>query len=215
MAPDDATDAAAWAEIEQHYTAGTLTVADIMARYRVGKHALYRHLDARGLARRTAGGAPPRRATKAAAAGKPGKRGATGKGRRSAGSAPASPTTTASRKALVARLYRAIDIKLQRLERRMTSGEEPTIADSERETRELAHMIRSFEKVTEVAADIAQCATQRASGAGKRKPGAKSKPSADAAADSRPVYVSADAERMRLEIAERLERLHRARDAGK
>lgn len=110
-----------------------------------------------------------------------------------------------SRKTLVRRLFRAIDLKLQRLERRMTSGDEPTIADSERETRELAHMIRSFEKVTEVAADIAEPAAR----APKRQRG--SKPGAAA----EPVYVSADAERMRHQIAERLERLHRARAPGK
>ena len=83
----------------------------------------------------------------------------------------------------------------------MTCGEEPTIADSERETRELAHMIRSFEKVTEVAADIAKPAGGSARAAARKQPVA--------------AYVSADAERMRHAIAERLERLHRARAPGK
>ncbi len=54
-------------------------------------------------------------------------------------------------------------------------------------------MIRSFEKVTEVAADIT-------------KPAATGQSSAPA---NPAVLTAADAERMRHEIAERLERLHR------
>lgn len=214
MAPADARDDASWAEIEQHYIAGTLTVPAILTRYRIGKAALYRRLDERSVPRRSASGIPRRAPAASVAPATVRKRTAAGTHESAASPKPANPTTTASRKALVARLYRAIDIKLQRLERRMTSGEEPTIADSERETRELAHMIRSFEKVTEVAADIAQCAAKPAAGTGKRKSGAGSKLGSDAAA-GRPVYVSADAERMRHEIAERLEKLHRGRHAGK
>ena len=70
----------------------------------------------------------------------------------------------------------------------MQLNDELSAADSEREARELSSMIRSFEKVTEVAADIDK----------RRRP---------AAGETKPVRPE-DAERMRQEIAERLERLH-------
>lgn len=68
----------------------------------------------------------------------------------------------------------------------MGSGRDISAAESERETRELGVMIRSFEKVTEFATEIEK----------RRKTAAPERISA------------ADAERMRAEIAERLERLN-------
>ena len=72
----------------------------------------------------------------------------------------------------------------------MERGKELSAAESERETRELSTMVRSFEKVTGVAAEIDK---QR-------------KPKVGGGASS-----AADAERMCGEIAERLERLHAQR----
>jgi hypothetical protein len=87
---------------------------------------------------------------------------------------------------VIARLYRASSLKLEHMEARMASGESRSAQDEERESRALGAMIRNFEKVTEVVADL------------DRSEGGRPK---DAAA------VSADAERMRREIAERLGRL--------
>ncbi|MDX2288563.1 MAG: hypothetical protein NW217_07050 [Hyphomicrobiaceae bacterium] len=88
---------------------------------------------------------------------------------------------------MVDRLYEAIDLKLTRLEARMRAEEPTTAADSEREARELASMIRSLEQVSELKANIA--------GQGARH------------GDKGAATTPADAERMRAEIAERLERL--------
>ncbi|MEL7050006.1 MAG: hypothetical protein AAFO75_13820, partial [Pseudomonadota bacterium] len=62
--------------------------------------------------------------------------------------------------------------------------------DSERETRELSSMIRSFEKVTACAADLSSKAKKREQ------------------SDGEPTKLGvADAARMRAEITERLEKL--------
>jgi hypothetical protein len=91
-----------------------------------------------------------------------------------------------SRRSMIARLYRAISLKLEHMEQRMASGESRSAQDEERESRALGAMIRNFEKVAEVVAEL------------EPSEGARPK---DATA------VSADAERMRREIAERLGRL--------
>lgn len=114
-----------------------------------------------------------------------------GKGTRSEtrrGPAAGETMTDGNVRASVAnRLYRAIDTKLNRLEARMHSGETLSPADSERETRELGTMVRSFEKLTELAAESDAPRGQ--------------------AAERRQLITAEDAERMRREIAERLERL--------
>jgi len=84
-----------------------------------------------------------------------------------------------------------MDAKLKRLEARMDSHEELTAAESERETRELGSMIRSFEKVTAFAAVLEE----------------REKPS------KRKLVAAGDAERMREEITQRLERICADRDA--
>lgn len=118
-----------------------------------------------------------------------GKRAASGKQREAApkGGSPdrrgALPTRGAQR-ALIGRLYRAISLKLEHMEKRMASGEARSAQDEERESRALATLINNFEKVTEAVAGLDKDRdAARAAGAG------------------------ADAERMRREIAERLERL--------
>lgn len=73
----------------------------------------------------------------------------------------------------------------------MVNGEERSAQDEERETRALATMIRNFERVTEAAAEFDR---QRPSTA---KPDTATR---------------ADAERMRGEIAERIERLQERRN---
>jgi len=100
------------------------------------------------------------------------------------------------------RLYNAIDGKLSRLERRMRSGVPVSAADSERETRELSSMVRSYEKVLEVAAEIE--GRDQATSGGRDSEKAGSRAAAKEAA--------ADAERLREEILARLARLHGERE---
>lgn len=89
----------------------------------------------------------------------------------------------ASQRAVIGRLYRAISLKLEHMEKRMASGEDRSAQDEERESRALATLITNFEKVTEAVAEL------------------------DTDGDKQRARVGADAERMRHEIAERLERL--------
>jgi hypothetical protein len=97
---------------------------------------------------------------------------------------PALPTRGAQRQ-LIGRLYRAISLKLEHMEKRMASGQSRSAQDEERESRALATLISNFEKVTEAVAELDH-----------ERDAARSAGSA-----------GADAERMRREIAERLERL--------
>lgn len=191
----------AWADIRRAYAESSESVAAIARAAGVSASAIYRMVRLEGWSQRSGGRAAGKNAALAAAAGcdagrpkpAPGAKAPAGasvakskraKGNRmgSAGKGAAKPTN------VVKRLYRAIDLKLKRLEERMQSSDELSAADSEREARELSSMIRSFEKVTEVAADIDK----------RRKP---------VASERKPIRPE-DAERMRREIAERLERLH-------
>ncbi|MDQ8697260.1 hypothetical protein [Hyphomicrobium sp. LHD-15] len=93
--------------------------------------------------------------------------------------------TRDARKSIVGRLYRAISLKLEHMEKRMASGDPRSAQDEERESRALATLINNFEKVTEAVAELDQ----------------------DGGASYAASAAGADAERMRREIAERLERL--------
>ncbi|MGE0022760.1 MAG: hypothetical protein AB7S70_03910 [Hyphomicrobium sp.] len=97
---------------------------------------------------------------------------------------PSALPTRAAQRAVIARLYRAISLKLEHMEKRMASGKARSAQDEERESRALATLINNFEKVTEAVAELDQ--ERDATRAGG---------------------IGADAERMRREIAERLERL--------
>lgn len=178
-----------WADIADAWAKGEESVAAMAARYRLFPARIYTRAKAEGWPARgschlipapAAHAVPPSpEASSPAPAGEV--------------PAPAShePPEPAdeTRAAMLRRLFRAIDLKLKQLEKRMSSGKAVTAADSERQTRELNQMIRSFEMVTEIARDRD-----------------------NAPAGSAPAAVSAaDAERMRTEIAERLERLARGR----
>lgn len=127
---------AAWAEIRRAYEAGDETVSSLAARLRVSEGAIYRRARRDGWARRSkknkgAGETGGKSGSSRQSAGrirKPGK----GRG----GSSPSA--------SLIKRLYNAINAKLKRLEARMQTDHEITAAESERETRELGSMIRSF-----------------------------------------------------------------------
>ena len=93
--------------------------------------------------------------------------------------------TRDARKSIVGRLYRAISLKLEHMEKRMASGEPRSAQDEERESRALATLINNFEKITEAVAELDQ----------------------DGGAAHAASAAGSDAERMRREITERLERL--------
>jgi len=93
------------------------------------------------------------------------------------------------RKALIARLLRVVDRNLKLMEIQMDSGEPGTAADRERETRAIGTLTRTIEKITELQseADVVRGASRNASGA----------TSVD----------DSEADRLRLEIAERILRI--------
>jgi hypothetical protein len=96
-----------------------------------------------------------------------------------------------TQRVLIARLYQAISLKLEHMEKRMAGDDVRSAQDEERESRALATLITNFEKVTEAVAELDKQT---------EKPGASG--------------TAADAERMRREIAERLERLGGIGPAG-
>lgn len=93
----------------------------------------------------------------------------------------------------ILRLFRVIDLQLDQMERHMSSHEPMTAQDQERQARALGAILGNIEKASEAAAVLLNSA------------GRKEKD----ACDSHP-----DAERMRREIAERLERLSSQWNAG-
>jgi|RhiMetdeSRZDD1v2_1073273.scaffolds.fasta_scaffold193491_2 hypothetical protein len=100
--------------------------------------------------------------------------------------------TVKVRRSLIHRLYQALDTKLKLMELRMQKnveglgkGEDLPAADHERDTRAIGTLIRSLDKVTEIAADLDRTADGRPK-------------SADAA------ELFAEADRFRRDLAERL-----------
>ena len=105
-----------------------------------------------------------------------------------------------ARRALVRRLYTAIDTKLQQMERRMAhdmaneeGSSDTTAADHERDSRAIGALIANLSRVTEIEADL------------ERIPGTAALP-ATQQADRQ---LADEAERFRREVAERLARLVR------
>jgi hypothetical protein len=166
MALDDAT----WAEIRRLYVETQEPVHAICAGYGIHSHTLYARARQENW---------PRRYKRVFSA-------IHGDGGEDADAgAPA--------RVLVGSLYKTISLKLKRMEKRMTRRRAGSAQDEERESREMATMIKNLEKITEVAAEI-----ERAQHSGERR-GAAS-----------PAH---DADRMRREIVERLERLAAQRNA--
>lgn len=189
-----ALDREGWAAIRRAYEETDESAAAMARRFPVAADTIRRRAKREGWSRKVAAVASRHR-RESATTGKPERRTSAppsqpAGARRPAGGKPADRAT------LLRRLYDAIDAKLQQLEARMASGHELTAADSERETRELGSMIRSFEKVTAFASAIE----------GRRETGAKR--------SGGPAISAGDAERMREEIAERLDRLCQDRPAA-
>lgn len=162
-------DATTWAEVRRVYGLGDVTFGALATQFGVSPKTI------QGRAKREGWESPPEQPD-------------VKKRRRVYATLP----TPGARRKMIGRLYRAISLKLEHMEARMASGESRSAQDEERESRALGAMIRNFEKVTEVVADL------------DRSEGGRPK---DAAA------VTADAERMRREIAERLGRLATERAA--
>ena len=168
MQVDDDT----WAAVRRAYADTSVSLGEIAERHgltpmRIGakaKHENWPGREARVAKRRTA---PV----------------ASGDNTKTKPSRPGALPTRGAQRALIGRLYRAISLKLEHMEKRMASGKARSAQDEERESRALATLINNFEKVTEAVAELDHDGNARTAGAG------------------------ADAERMRREIAERLERL--------
>lgn len=178
MQVDDET----WAAVQLAWADATLPLTEIAARFgltpqRIGAKAKKEGWTGREAARRTRRSTKPPASKRAQAE--------TGKARKTTKPGKGGLPTRGAQKAIVGRLYRAISLKLEHMEKRMASGEARSAQDEERESRALATLINNFEKVTEAVAELDQ-----------------DRDAAHAASVN-----GADAERMRREIAERLERL--------
>lgn len=119
---------------------------------------------------------------------------------------------------LIHRLYDAMLRKIEQMEERMSEGKPPSPADNERDTRALANLFRHYEKVKEIDAELARAGTANAAAlpaagaAGDPASSTQSKSGAAAApiaATGDGLAVAADTERLRRELAERIERLRR------
>jgi len=146
-----------WAAVAADYAAGELTVAQICTRYGITQKALYARAREQGWPLRS------------------GRDRATGRARKS------QRGSGAARKALIARLYEALERKMSDFESRQANGAQ-TAADHERDTRTLNTMVRLFERLSAL----------------DEKAGA-------AAADDR--SLNADARALREDLARRLDRL--------
>lgn len=174
-------DDAQWAEVRRLYESGEGTVVGIAGAFGIDARAIH------GMARRH--GWPRRSEMKGRRVGRRGP----------AAAVPPGHPTRSVRQALIRRLYLAINLKLQHWENRMAGGEELSSADSERMAKEITTMIRGFEAVAEAEGAIEK---RDAGDDGQGRRGKRR--SAD------DTTVADDAERMRREIAERLERLRAA-----
>lgn len=182
-------DQAVWGEIRRLYSKNTLSLTAIAAMHGVSVGRIRRRARAEGWpCRPTRSPAQRRGANEEQPASAP--RSKASDAVKGNNDAPRLPGRRNQGQA-IARLFRAISSKLEHMERRMVNGEERSAQDEERETRALATMIRNFERVTEAAAEFDR---QRPSTA---KPDTATR---------------ADAERMRGEIAERIERLQERRN---
>jgi hypothetical protein len=170
-----------WSEIRRLYLEGELPVAAIAKRHGVSVRRIYQRGSREGWPGRNRDGPPLASDVRPLA--------------RSVPAADAAARSLNARRALVRRLYKAIDTKLQQMERRMAHdmatderSSDATAADHERDTRAIGALIANHSRVTEIEADL------------ERLPGT-AKPADRQLAD--------EAERFRREVAERLARLVR------
>jgi len=158
-----------WAAVQAEYARGALTVAQICARYGITSKALYRQAKKEGWPLRSAANTAASRS-----APKP-------SGRRG---------SRKSRKALIARLYKALEHKMTEFESRLADGAQ-TATESERDARTLNTMVRLFERLGAL----------------------EEKAKAGDAASRDDGELGADARALREDLARRLERLRAERGA--
>jgi transposase-like protein len=187
MAIDDET----WGHVRHAYCDTALSVPKICNQFGITQKALYARRAAEGWPAR--GTAPPK----------------VDKPRPSGGSPPPVATNhkpavkkRSTRSGMIRRLYEAIDTKLTQMERQMTGTSETSAADHERETRALSTLIQTFERMLELdpAARTKRDQPTRAHGPAGSAADTGTRGTAIAA-------ETADAERLRREIADRVERL--------
>jgi hypothetical protein len=192
MPLDDAT----WALVREAYCAKILTVRAILDQFGVTQ----KHLDTR----RKAEGWPVRLgiAQRNAAA------------RRAASPSLLEvelplPTTRQARMRLILRLYKAIDLKLTQMEQHMENPPtQATSTDHERDTRALNSLVRTFDHVTELNADLIRPASKSADNSGSKRASAADPARGSASGNVPAATLASDpagTERMRLDIAQRLE----------
>jgi len=198
-----------WQRIRRLYVAGAQSLAAIAEQHGVSVQRIARRARNEGWpprSRRTPGArdGPPRKPAKQPST-------ETAPPKRSAGDAKppetqdakATATSLKARRALVRRLYKAIDTKLKQMERRMAhdmatkeSTSDTSAADHERDTRAIGALIANLSRVTEIEADL------------ERHPGSES-PAPSQGAQHAERQLADEAERFRRDVAERLARLVR------
>ncbi len=187
-------DTETWAQVRAAYDANDVTVEAIALSFGIPHKKIYARLKQEGWTLRTASSrtSPPNR------------------------SRSERTVLRAIRKDVIARLYKAIDLKLTQMETLMQTATETTSSDHERETRTLALLVRNFERVTELNADLMHPAGKSdpskrpaAEAAGALTLGASAAPASPAS----PPHDAFEAERQRRDIAQRLERILAVRNA--
>ncbi len=108
--------------------------------------------------------------------------------------------TETHRKAIIARLYDVTDAKLAVIETRIAAGTKLVRADADRETRDIASILKTMEKLLEFSHGLARAAAQ----SGEPKPGT--------AAGLAASHLADDAERLRQDLAQRFQRLTEHRE---
>lgn len=175
-----------WAEVERAYVESDETILRISERLGVPVSTIHRHAGLKGWPRR---------------------KGRVGQAPQ-AGGVVTVGSVEAARNDVARRLYRRMSQKLTKMEQDATSaGPDPAAADPD--DRMLTALIRQFEKLTGL---DGLSERERGTASGKRQSAARDKSRAPEQQQSPPL----DAERIRNEIAERLEKLHldRQRKSG-
>jgi transposase-like protein len=173
-----------WDAIARDYVAGVLTVTEICTLHGVSSSALYHRANKLRWKKRKGGAAP--KASKAKTASR---------------STAASPRKRRAKQPpdLTQRLLTALDQKMTEFETRMAEGASLSAADSERDARTLNTLVRLFDKLKsfgEKTGAVKKSATPTASAT-------TSAPTSPSGTDAH------DADRLRHELAQRLERLGR------
>lgn len=201
MPIDDAT----WEQVRAAYVETRVAVAEICHQFGIRHQDLY--------ARRSAEGWPLRDQAKSDRL-----RGIVASKGETHGDATSAPkphaaTSRAARASLILRLYNAIDLKLTQMEQRMSDPDataNTSSADHEREARTIAGLVRNFERVTEMDADLTKPAAKSASSRNANAAPAHAAPAGGPATHTTAAALAADPARamlLRRDIAQRLERI--------